>query len=267
MGYRRFLHTLPFWLALALSGTASAVERTETVECDLPDGSAFVLQARHDWAPLAVFTRHGSSRTDQHRFKVAYRARAAQKLVDTGETLEYKPLDQGRHLENLCARLGLYEGQPGTGSSLRLPGEQRFWDTAPPSMSDPDKIEQGRVEAALTQRGLAVLGKTRVLVLRQGTLVREVPLFATAAPACAEGDGDGEACPVSAVLRSTSSDRGDTWQAASIETAPYFFKTGLALMRQAGVARPSARSLSNYRNRDANDPRPPEQPCPKKCTE
>lgn len=265
MRYRRFLHLLPVWLALAASGTASAVERTETVECDLPDGSGFVLQARHDWAPMAVFTRHGSSRRDEDGFKVSYRARGANKLVDTGQTVEHLPLDRDRNLEDLCARLGLYEGQPSTGTSLRLPGEQRFWETAPPSMSDPDKTEQGRVDAVLKQRGLAVLGKTSVMVLRQGTLVREVPLFAMDAPACAR-DAPRD-CTVSAVLRSTSSDRGETWQAASIERASYFFKTGLALAQQAGVARPSARSLRNYRNRDANAPKPPEQPCPKKCTD
>ncbi|RSZ57504.1 hypothetical protein HF313_26670 [Massilia atriviolacea] len=265
MGYRHFLHTLPLCLALAVCGRAGAVERTETVECDLPDGSAFVLQARHDWAPLAVFTRHGSSRSGQGGFKVSYRARGAQALVDAGATLDYQRLDQGRELEVLCAGLGLHEGQPGTGSSLRLPGEQRFWVPAPPSLGDFGKIEQGRVDAALKQRGLRRLGQTSAMALRQGTLVREAPLFAKDAPACAEAAS--QACPVSAVLRMASSDRGQTWQAAGIESAPYFFKTGAALAEQAGVARPSARSLRNYRNGDANDARPLEQPCQKKCTE
>lgn len=120
MGYRHFLHTLPLCLALAVCGRAGAVERTETVECDLPDGSG------------------------QDGFKVSYRARGAQALVDTGATLDYQRLDQGRELEVLCAGLGLHEGQPGTGSSLRLPGEQRFWVPAPPSLGDLGKIEQGR---------------------------------------------------------------------------------------------------------------------------
>lgn len=265
MGYRRFLHTLPLCLALAVCGRASAVERTETVECDLPDGSAFVLQARHDWAPLAVFARHSSSRSDQEPFTVSYRTRGAAEPVDTGATLEYQRLDQPHTLETLCARLGLYDGQPGTGYSLRLPGEQRFWVPAPPSMGDLDNIEQGRIDAALKQRGLRMLGKTTVMAVRQGKLVREAPLFAKDAPACAESAGP--ACPVSAVLRMASSDRGETWQAASIETAPYFFKTGMPMAQQAGVARPSARSLRNYRNRDANDAKPLDQPCQKKCTE
>lgn len=265
MGYPRFLHTLPICLALAACGRAGAVERTETVECDLSDGSAFVLQARHDWAPMAVFTRHGGSRGDQDPFSVSYRARGTQALVDTGATLDYQRLDQGRNLELLCARLGLYDGQPGTGSSLRLPGEQRFWVPAPPSMGEPGKIEQGRIDAALKQRGLRMLGDAGAMAVRQGKLVREAPLFARDAPACAGGDG--QACPVSAVLRMVSSDRGETWQAASIETAPYFFRTGTALARQAGVARPSARSLRNYRNRDANEAAPLAQPCQEKCTE
>lgn len=154
MGYRRFLHQLPVCLAVALSTSASAVERTETVECDLPDGSAFVLQARHDWAPLAVFTRHGSRRSDQQRFTVSYRARRSTVLLPTGAELDYQDLKQGHHLDILCARLGVYDGQPGTGASLRLPGEQRFWVTARCGMGDLDEVEQQRLDAALAQCGL-----------------------------------------------------------------------------------------------------------------
>ena len=264
MGYRRFLHTLSFWLAAAFMGEACAVERTETLECALADGSAFILRASHQWTPLAVFARHASAREDQDGFKVSYRARGKSELVDTGAELEYQPLEQGANMEILCARLGLYEGQPGTGASLRMPGETRFWVAAPPGMGT-NEVEQPRVDAQLKQRGLHLMDKNSAMAIRQGKLVQEVPLYATSAPACAIPNG--QQCPVSAVLRMTSNNRGETWEPASIDTAPYFFKTGVALGRQAGVARPSAHSLRNYRNRDENGAKPLEQPCPKKCTQ
>ncbi|NHZ81468.1 hypothetical protein F2P44_19620 [Massilia sp. CCM 8695] len=265
MGYRRFANTLPFCLAVAFMGNASAVERTETVECELADGSAFVLQAKHSWIPLAVFARHANAREDQDDFKVYYRARGAAELVDAGAKMEHQHLEQGANMEVLCARLGLYEGQPGTGASLRMPGEKRFWVPAPRVIGKRDEVQQQRVDAQLKQRGLHVMDENSAMAIRQGKLVRELPLYAAKAPACAERNG--QQCPVSAVLRTTSSDRGETWQPASIETAPYFFKTGMALARQAGVAHPSARSLRNYRHRDENGAKPLEQPCPKECTE
>lgn len=264
MGYRRCLHTLSFCLAAGFMGEAGAIERTETVECELADGSAFILQASHQWTPLAVFARHASAREDQDGFKVSYRARGKSELVDTGAELAYQPLEQRANMEVLCARLGLYEGQPGTGASLRMPGETRFWVPAPPGMRN-DEVEQQRVDAQLEQRGLHLMDENSAMAIRQGKLVQELPLYATGAPACAARNG--QECPVSAVLRMTSTDRGETWQPASIDSAPYFFKTGMALARQAGLAHPSARSLRNYRNRDENGAKPLEQPCPKKCTE
>ncbi|MDQ1924158.1 hypothetical protein [Massilia pseudoviolaceinigra] len=265
MAYRCLLSTLPFCLALAFMGSAGAVERTETVECELADGSAFVLQATHQWTPLAVFARHASAREDQDSFKVSYRARGSRELVDTGAALAHQRLDQRANMEVLCARLGMYEGQPGTGASLRMPGEKRFWVPASTAMGDLDEVVKQRVDAQLKQRGLHVMDKNSAIAIRQGKLVQELPLYATNAPDCA--DPNVQQCPVSAVLRMTSNDRGETWQPASIESAPYFFKTGVALARQAGVARPSARSLRNYRNRDENGAKPLEQPCQKKCTE
>ncbi|NHZ99244.1 hypothetical protein [Massilia sp. CCM 8734] len=258
MGYRRFLHKLPFWLALALTGPASAVERTETVECDLPDGSGFVLQAKHDWAmPGDVSGRRGN-RDDQQDFAVDYRVRGSARLVSTGASLAYRPLREGTNLELLCSRLGLHQGQPGTGSSLRMPGEQRFWVPARTGKAALDAPEQQRIDALLSQRGLRLMGSHGALAMRQGKLVQELPLSAADAPGCTAQDA--LQCPVGAVLRLTSGDRGDTWQAASIESAPYFFKTGVAFSRQAGLARPSARSLRNYRNRDDNDAKPSEKP-------
>ncbi|UOD30834.1 hypothetical protein INH39_03605 [Massilia violaceinigra] len=258
MGYRRFLHMLPVWLALATSGAASAVERTETVECDLPDGSAFVLQAKHDWAMPGEVSGRSGNRDDQQDFTVDYRVRGSARLVSTGTSLAYRPLREGSNLEQLCSRLGLHQGQPGTGSSLRMPGEQRFWVPARTGKAALDAAEQQRIDILLSQSGLRLMGSHGALAMRQGKLVQELPLSAADAPGCSAQDA--LQCPVGAVLRLTSGDRGDTWQAASIERAPYFFKTGVAFARQAGLARPSARSLRNYRNRDDNDATPPEKP-------
>ena len=258
MRYRRFLHTLSFCLAVAFMGKACAVELTETVECELADGSAFILRAQHDWAFPNELTRRRANRADQQDFKVYYRARGTGNLAYTGANLAYLNLQQRPNLEVLCSRLGLHQGQPGTGLSLRMPDEKRFWVPARTGKSDLDKQEQRRIDALITQRGLRVMGKNSALAIRQGKLVQELPLTAADLPACAETDV--QQCPVSAVLRMTSSDRGDTWQPASIETAPYFFETGIALARQAGIAHPSVRSLRNYRNHD-------DQPCQTKCTE
>ncbi|WP_157778495.1 hypothetical protein [Massilia violaceinigra] len=265
MAYRCLLHTLPFCLAAAFMGTAGAVELTETVECELADGSAFILQAKHDWAQPGDFSSRRTNRDDQQDFKVYYRARGTGNLVYTGANLEYLNLQQRPNLELLCSRLGSPQGQPGTGLSLRMPGEKSFWVPARTGKSDLDKQEQLRIDALLTRRGLRMMGKTGALAIRQGKLVQELPLYATDVPACAETNA--QQCPVSAVLRMTSSDRGDTWQPASIEAAPYFFETGMTLARQAGLAHPSARSLRNYRNRDESGATPLEQPCLKECTE
>lgn len=258
MGYRRFLHTLALWPALAMACTASAVELTETVECELADGSAFILQARHDWAMPGDFSGRRTHRADQQDFRVDYRARGAARPVYTGASLAYLNLRQPGNLELLCARLGQHQGQPGTGSSLLLPGERRFWVPARTGKDNLDEAERKRIDVLSGQHGSHAMGDTIALAMRQGKLVQELPLFASASPACAPQDV--LQCPVSAVLRMTSSDRGDTWEAASIERVPYFFKTGVALGRQAGLARPSARSVRNYRNRDEHDAKPPEQP-------
>ena len=62
MTYRHFPHILFACLAAAPMSRAGAVELTETVECELADGSAFILQAKHDWAMPGDFSGRGGYR-------------------------------------------------------------------------------------------------------------------------------------------------------------------------------------------------------------
>lgn len=256
--YRISIIMLILFLALPSMGNAMGIERTETVECELANGEQFVLLAKHRWLPTAVFLRHVNSRENQGPFKVYYRARGTQDLVFTGASLDHESLESSPTLERMCASLGVYAKQPGTGYSLRMPGEQKFWVAA-------HTREPSHIESELKRRGLRKPAHAGALAMREGRLVREVPLVANSETDCFSRNNAAH-CVVKAVLRADSTDRGENWQRVSIETVSYFYKTGTPLAQQAGIARPSLRTLLNFRNRnDEGDESSHSPSCPKTC--
>lgn len=253
-----------FFFSVTVTGNALAVERTETVECELANGDHFILRAKHQWYPVAIFVRHAEGKSKQEQFKVYYRARATQELVYTGADLEHQYLYMASKLEELCASLGLYENQPGTGESLRMPEEKRFWVVARTGVEEGGSSNPGSLVSKLKQRGLTRSTSTRALAIKSNRLVREIPLLGVDATDCFDTGKTGD-CIVQAVVREVSTDRGENWQQAGIETSSFFYAVGTALSRQPGIARPTARTIRNFRNSDEGRDEPFPNPCPTKC--
>jgi len=92
------------------STTACAIPRSDVLECDLPDGSKFILTSKYDWNPVGLFNPHGGPRERQKNYKVKLLRKGAFLKQDVPVFVNYTEIINISTLERACSETGVIGG-------------------------------------------------------------------------------------------------------------------------------------------------------------
>ena len=214
------------------------VKRQDTLECELKDGSRFLLRAKYLWDPIAelipadVTTRYGGG------YVVEFHPRRGP-AHDISGTLDYYQGMWGWDTRD-CADAyiagdiiygwGAYFSRA-TGKPVAVPDPPsslaRFFDAA---AANPVSVSL-RGATRLVRPLVTVSGMTGPRIVYELALIE-------AADQCREGDGAAFKCPILAVSQIVSGDAGKTWSEPIVTTHAEIFELGKSMEEQSFVAKP-----------------------------
>jgi hypothetical protein len=223
------------WLAalLCLPLGASAITRTDVLECGVSDGSKFVLRSKYKWFGLPVPVGPSSRESGRTGWKVSYSDKAGKvTAVDAG--VDYVG-ELPKSLAEACAYFGMKQGVAlGPFTLRRADGSWVSPQSLP--LKRLDVTVDGTTGDAMAQQAMQQAGIVSVpfnfgMIHRVGNrMVFEKPLHRSV--------GYMFKTPISAVYQSWSVDDGKTWSEAKVTTDAQIFELGRGWIEQSFIARP-----------------------------
>lgn len=219
---------LVVFLLCLLSVTVAHAKSEDYLECDLANGDQFILINKYDYSPLARFTRHGASRTNQFGFLAYFKPKDNKVYKDTlGNFGRFNVADEMQRKE-ACADFFMFaEKVQSTGHEYKLHDNKVLNE----SIMFPSKeiikyldrnIDGGKLytpespvpfQLKYNNDITVEFGLTKKLILRQPSII-------------------------DAVIQTQSTDNGQTWSDPIITKDAKLFEIGKSILDQPAVAKP-----------------------------
>ena len=221
------------WVAmifLLISGCS--IQRTKELECQLPDGNAFIRMQRYDWSWLAYVLPHVTKEANKAGFSTYF------KDGDTGETIgpvsgsigdvKYEDVDVAN---GLCASFGVARGVPYLFQAGYMNSDRRRLV----DVSYFGSIEEEALNSTIVSEEIKDGLRSETLARGGGAFIVELPKV-TLEYALERRDNPSK--PIVAVFHYESLDGGLTWSELRVSSTPKIFELGKSLLQQCFIARP-----------------------------
>jgi hypothetical protein len=209
-----------------------ALQREDVLECELQDGSKFILRSTYDWSAIPLPMGHSKRESNRSAWNVAYLGRHGREVA-VPASVDYKGESR---LQEACAHMGMKGGVPlAPFSFLQADGNWSAQEGFPMerlNISHFSLQEGSPVQQELQRAGIKGDAFNFGWIYATGLgLVYEKPLYG-------KSDGYLYTRPIAAVYQAWSKDGGKTWSEGRVMNEATIFELGRGWVEQGIRARP-----------------------------